>query len=177
MMNPSETAKLRKHAPLPCIITAIMLLAPAFVVKPQLENLAQTENSMDATLSVVRNSITQNILLSDSQAKLDKIRLQLKNLDRRLHTKDNMPELIDQLNSLATIFGLTVESVVYSFDKPHANNRIPSIQFNLSIKGAYNSLRNFIQSLEGLAAPVFLTEIVAKSGESFSLILTYMVKE
>lgn len=175
MMNPSETQKLWEWAPLPILITVILLLAPKFIIDPQIDNFTEADLAIGRTLTAMRESLAARRNDSLRQQRLEQINVQMTRLNRWLPREEFLPSLIEQCDRLATLYGVRMSSVNYKFQEKNGK-ALPGFTLTFNLNGEYAPVRGFIQALEGLPSPLFLIEVVAKRDRTYTLTVTQLVK-
>ena len=176
MMNPLEVKKLKEWAPLPLVITVIMFLAPGFIISPRLENLGTIESSFDVTLKSAQELLVQrnaDLLLNQKQARLDQ---QIKRIDRWLPPEEELPNCIDQFNTLAKTFSAQIVSTYYRFPRNPREFMPPRVIISFNLECEYLAMRQFLQALEYFPLPLVPVEVVANNNRTFTIEMIHLVR-
>ena len=177
MMNPIELRKLKERAPLPIIITVILLAAPGYLLGPQYEKLAATETMFDQAVVNAKDSLNQRSEDARLRARQKVLKADLGRLERWMPPADYLPAIVEEVNTLAGILGVRISSVYYqSGDRGPTAGLPPRLRLSLQIQADYAAMRGFLQALEGLPFPLLPVEITAERGQAFLIELLLLMR-
>jgi hypothetical protein len=175
MINPNEVQQLKQRAPLPIILGIIMFLLPTFLVSPKQESLESVEKSLDTSIQSARQTVISRKRELDWFEKFGAMQQRLSQVETWLQPEPYLPQVIDQLHTVAETFGVKLHEVSYSTparDKLDVARLI--MQLNLS--ATYDGIRGFLRALEGFPLPLFPGEITATRDGQFSIELMYLFR-
>jgi Tfp pilus assembly protein PilO len=162
-MNPNELAKLKKQSWLPIVLIGVMLMLPSYSTEPQFEELASAEGRVDGSLAKGRALLKERRENQELKARFETLEQELEGVEARLPNIDELPDVIDELQSKANEAQVSIENVVYQFGDSYGELAIPSYQLNMMVQGKYESLKEFLRKIENNKKPIIIDEIVLAS--------------
>ncbi|HXF43991.1 MAG TPA: type 4a pilus biogenesis protein PilO [Candidatus Paceibacterota bacterium] len=130
-----------------------VLVVYTSLIRPELEKVNEKRAlfiSKETVFNNQRNAVTQVEKLLGEFKNLTELQ---ETVSLALPTSANVPDVLGQIQSIAKLAGVninsfTIKPLAFTPSKVPLVKRLGSLEFNITVGGAYERLRNFIQSLE-----------------------------
>jgi Tfp pilus assembly protein PilO len=151
---------MRRYAVAAVAGIAIILIFFVFVLKPKLADITDVRAQVEAeedTTQTLRNRLGQ---LRQAQQQEPQTRARLAVFDRLLPTTPDLPALIRQLQTAASVSGMDLVSIAPSPPQALAGaTGVQTISVNIQVKGGFFRLETFLTRLEDLQRVIEVTSI------------------
>lgn len=126
-----------------------MVLAAFFVLawKPQSGRITDLEKQRSAEEIKLQTAKTTLAMLEEDKQNAAETEAELVKLKKQIPMKPKLPEIVDQLQSMANDAGVNLVSIRPS--NVAAKGQFGELQINITVEGSYTALVDFLSRIEG----------------------------
>jgi Tfp pilus assembly protein PilO len=157
------------------VVSYTSLVVPAY---SQVQNLRSQQEGIQATITQDQQAVTAvNKLLGQYQS-LSQLR---DNISQILPTKDNVPDVVYQLQGLIGSRGLTIQSLALQYLPIQAvassslSQPVGTLQISMTLNGPYPNFKSFLGDLETNIRLMDASSIRISGGDTANNNLTYLM--